>query len=462
MLFLSRVANLIPKKLSVSLQITIGVMLVLTSCSKEPEMLEAQFSAQVTVADSVDQTSDFSGFEFLIFNRITINDPIDTLFFARTDTSGRIEGDIQFSQPGAFPVQISRNGRNVASLRLLLADKDTINFKGEFPALDQTLEIDSRENRAMRVYERVDNGFQRVNAFIQAGRFENEEIPAELQKWTDLYWEVYETEKGTFASKFALESALNLLNKFDREQMFVRLNTAFDEEYSFGLASTIGKQYLADTKGFRATVSYLDSVKTLAENKEIERALDQSLIKIHLDSLHVEQARTLLTRYERTYEDDENYSFWYKNLRFELYDLAPGTPIPSFEFESSEGDTINNERLTGSPYILEFTLMANTLYQQQYDESTVIYQLYAPEGLKYFTIPFDVSANTIIAFFEERDRFWPIANPPSFDKKQLVEKFNIQYYPTRILVDAEGNMVRKYIGEEFDGIIPGITETLKK
>ena len=42
----------------------------------------------------------------------------------------------------------------------------------------------------------------------------------------------------------------------------------------------------------------------------------------------------------------------------------------------------------------------------------------------------------------------------------MIDKFNIQFYPTRILIDSEGNIVRKYIGEEFEGIIPGITEIL--
>ena len=143
-----------------------------------------------------------------------------------------------------------------------------------------------------------------------------------------------------------------------------------------------------------------------------------------------------------------------------MYELTPGLPIPEFEFITSEGDTVNNTSLLGNPYILEFTLMANPLYQQQYDESTVIFQLYNTEGLQYFTIPFDESVNTVIAFFEERDRFWSLADPPSFNRQEMIDKFNIQFYPTRILIDSEGNIVRKYIGEEFEGIIPGITEIL--
>lgn len=440
--------------------ITALILFVGIACSRTPEKLETRFAANISVADSIDQTGDYSGFSFLVYNRLSVNDPIDTLFYGVTDTTGFVEGTIPFESPGAYPLQISRNGVNLSSMRLLLADDDTIRFSGEFPDLSTTLEIDSRENRAMEVYERVDNSFNRVNLFIQTGQISGEEIPAELQKWVDLYWEVYEDKKGTFASKFALESAITLLEKFDQKQMFEKLNQAFDEEYAYALAVTYGKEYVASSKGFSAAVAYLDSVKNLADGDNIHQTFDRAKVKLHLDSAYVEQARDLLSRYERTYEDEEEYSFWYKNIRFELYELPPGNPIPDFVFVTAVGDTISRTSMLGQAYVLEFTEMASRLYQQQYDESTVVYQLYGPQGLNYFTIPFDESVNTIIAFFEERERFWPIADPPTFDKQQIMDDFNIQYFPTRILVDAQGNLVRKYIGEEFDGMIPGITKTL--
>ena len=67
---------------------------------------------------------------------------------------------------------------------------------------------------------------------------------------------------------------------------------------------------------------------------------------------------------------------------------------------------------------------------------------------------FDESTTTIGAFFVERDRFWSIAEPSTMNRKSLVETFNIQYYPTRILLDAEGRIIRKFIGEELDDFIP--------
>jgi glutathione peroxidase-family protein len=435
-----------------------------TACSaeQEKEIKPTQFSVQFSVADSIDQTGDFSGFEVLVFSRENPNAAADTVFFGKTDSTGYIEGVIKLTNEGAFPAQVSRNGINLASFRVLLAGDDTVNISGEFPEFQKTFEADSREARAMKKFERVNSGFQRTSRFILSGQVADSLIGYELQKWVDLFWEVHQNEKGTFASKFALESTVDLLNRFDRLQMFEKLNQSFDEELAFGLAITLGKEFVADQRGFESAVAYLDSVKTLTKKREILRAIEQSVIKLHYDSLNVEDGRLLLEKYESKYvRRGEEPSVWYKNMRFELTYLAPGMTIPSFSIQTTAADTVTDQSLLGEVYVLEFTLMANSLYQQQYEEATVIYQLYNSQGLEYFTIPFDPSSNTIVAFFEERDRYWELADPPSFNKKDFVEDFNIQYFPTRILVDKEGKIVRKFVGEEFEDIIPFITETLK-
>ena len=435
-----------------------------TACSaeQEKEIKPTQFSVQLSVADSIDQTGDFSGFEVLVFSRTNPSAAADTVFYGTTDSTGSLKGVITIEQEGAFPVQITRNGVNLGALRILLAGGDTVHVKGEFPEFEQTYSVDSREARAMKQYERVNNGYQRTNRFIFAGQIADSLIPVELQKWVDLFWLVHQDQKGTFASKFALESTIDLLSRFDQAQMFEKLNQSFEEDLAFGLAITVGKQYVAGLKGLEASVAYMDSVKDLTKNKEIHQAIEQSVIKLYFDSARVELARELFSEFESDYiKKEEEPSFWYKNMRFELTYLAPGMELPPFEIITTEGDTVNNQSMMGTAYILEFTLMANTLYQQQYDEATVIYQLYNPQGLEYYTIPFDQSSNTIIAFFQERDRFWELADPPSFNKKDFVEDFNVQYFPTRILVDKQGKIVRKFVGEEFEDMIPSITETLK-
>lgn len=434
-----------------------------TACSamQEEPLAPITFSAQITVADSVDESGDFSGFNVFVYDRPSVNVTADTLFFGTTDSTGFVQGFIELKTEGAYPTQITRNGSTLATSRVLLASGDTVKITGIFPDITNSYSVDSREQRAMEVYNRVQNGFERTNRFIVSGQIPDSLLPAELQKWTDLFWEVYETKKGTFASKFAFEGAINLLDQFDKAQMFTKMNTAFEEELAYGLAITKGKEYVASKFGLDRAISYLDSVKSITKKEDIQRAVEQSIIKLNFDSARVEQSKTLIEKYNSKYnKGDVEPSFWYKNMRFEIANLAPGMMLPEFTINTTEGDTISNESMLGKAYILEFTQMANSLYQEQYDKATVIYQLYAVQGLDYFTIPFDASSNTVIAFFQERDRYWALAEPPSFNKKDFAEDFNIQFFPTRILVDKKGKIVRKFVGDEFDNIIPAITKTL--
>ena len=419
------------------------------------------FSVAIDVTDSLDLTRNRQGFEFLLYSQETQNSPIDTLFIAETDSMGTIEGSISFDEPGAYPLQISRDGSPILSMRVLLAPNDSVLFTGEFPEIGETLKVDSREQRAVEVFDRVDAGFTRTRRFIAMGALADTAIVDELRKWANLYEQVYYDYPGTFASSFALEAAVQILSDIDQQKMMSLIDQGLENEQSLGLALTFGKDYMSSNKGFVEGLSYLDSLKTIVSNKEQTRAIDQMLVELYYDSLRIEQGKESLARFKRMYEDDEELSFWYKNMRFELEDLAPGTSVPAFSFVSTEGDTINEESIKGTPTLLEFTLMENGLYQQQYEELTVSYQLFAPQGFQIYTMAFDESATTILAFFEERDRFWSIAEPPTMDRKSLVETFNIQYYPTRILLDAEGRIIRKFIGEELDDFIPYLTPHLK-
>lgn len=430
------------------------------SCARsdKKEKTPTLFTAQLSVSDSLDQSGNFSGFQLLVFSRENPTAAADTIFYAETDSTGYVSGVIEPEEEGLFPLQISRNGVNIGVLRLIVSYNDTISITGEFP---NNFEVDSRENRAMERYDRVRSGYDRTNRFILAGQVADTLIAGEYQKWADLFWEVFNKDKGTLAAKFALESTVDILSRIDQAQMFNRLNKAFEEDLAYGLAATFGKQYVARQKGLEASLAYLDSVKNLTKEKDIQQALDQSIIKLHFDSAKVETASQLLSRYERKYLDkNEEQSFWYKNIRFEINNLAPGMALPEFSFVTAAGDSVSKSGLLGTTYILEFSRLANPLYQSQYDEATIIYQIYNPQGLEYFTIPFDESVNTIIGFFQERDRFWALADPPSFNAQNIVDEFNVQYFPTRILVDQQGNIVRKFVGEEFEQIIPAITQTL--
>lgn len=433
---------------------TLFFVSLLAQCDRPKSINTSLFSVVIDVMDSLDQNRNLQGFEFLLYSQKTQDSPVDTLFIGETDSMGRIMSTISFNEAGAYPLQISRDGSPILNMRILLAPDDSVLFTGEFPEIGQTLKVDSREQRAVDVFDRIDAGFTRARRFIAIGALADTAIADELRKWANLYKQVYNDYPGTFASSFALEAAVLILSDIDQQKMMSLINEGLENKQSLGLAITVGKDYMSKINGFDQGVKYLDSLKSIVSDKKQSRVIDQMLVELYYDSLRIEQGKESIARFKRLYEDDEYLSFWYKNMRFELEDLTPGTFIPAFSFVSTEGDTINEESIKGAPTLLEFTLMENGLYQQQYEELMISYQLFSPRGFQIYTMAFDESITTIWAFFEERDRFWSIAEPSMMNRKSLVKTFNIQYYPTRILLDAEGRIIRKFVGDELDDFIP--------
>tara|TARA_B100000989_G_scaffold69105_1_gene48258 strand:+ start:7264 stop:8721 length:1458 start_codon:yes stop_codon:yes gene_type:complete len=433
---------------------TLFFVSLLAQCDRPKSINTSLFSVVIDVMDSLDQNRNRQGFEFLLYSQKTQNSPVDTLFIGETDSMGRIMSTISFNEAGAYPLQISRDGSPILNMRILLAPDDSVLFTGEFPEIGQTLKVNSREQRAVDVFDRIDAGFTRARRFIAIGALADTAIADELRKWANLYKQVYNDYPGTFASSFALEAAVLILSDIDQQKMMSLINEGLENKQSLGLAITVGKDYMSKINGFDQGVKYLDSLKSIVSDKKQSRVIDQMLVELYYDSLRIEQGKESIARFKRLYEDDEYLSFWYKNMRFEFEYLTPGTFIPAFSFVSTEGETINEESIKGAPTLLEFTLMENGLYQQQYEELMISYQLFSPRGFQIYTMAFDESITTIWAFFEERDRFWSIAEPSMMNRKSLVKTFNIQYYPTRILLDAEGRIIRKFVGDELDDFIP--------
>ena len=118
---------------------------LLSQCNRPEPINQSYFAVEIDVADSLDQTRNREGFEFLLYSQETQNSVIDTLFIEKTDSMGQIKGTISFDEAGAYPLQISRDGSPILSMRVLLAQGDSVLFTGEFPSIGQTLKLENSE-----------------------------------------------------------------------------------------------------------------------------------------------------------------------------------------------------------------------------------------------------------------------------------------------------------------------------
>ncbi|MDR9419082.1 peroxiredoxin family protein [Gracilimonas sp.] len=441
----------------------IAVLMSLTliaACSDKPETMNTMVKGTITVADSVDDSGDFSNIEVTIIKQDSVNAAIDTVFNSLTDINGSFSGTANFPRKNFYPMLISRNDNDIASLRVILAENDTLTVNAELPEIRETISLESREHNAMEVFRRVDRSFQRVGAFINSGTLPDSQVVDEISKWTDLYWEVYQKHENTIASYMAAEKAAELVGVLDKTEMMAKIDEALPADYMVSVALNLGKPYVAEQEGFDAASAYLDSLSEISQSESAKEIVMRDKIRMYFDSSRVKDAKQLLSTYENEFSSPSSER-WAKTIRYDLNYLAPGVEAPDFTFVTIEGDTVSKKSLDGSTYILEISPLANYEYQDDYDRTLVIHEIYKNYGLKIFTIPLDQSEVTVNAFFEERRKAWPVAQLGSFDVQEIIKKFNVVQVPTRLLIDKNGELIRKYERDEFDEVIQGLNRALR-
>lgn len=439
----------------------VALAIAAVSCSGGPENRTAHLSGRITVADSVDASGDYSGIGVSVVRQDTAGNIRDTLFHAETDTSGNFEGQTRVPSQNRYPLLFSRNSQRVGTAPLYLSAGDSVRITADLAALPQTLEIDSREHRALELFQRLNRTFNRVRAFAQAGQITPDSLVAEAQKWSELYWDVYERHPGTIAGKMAATESIRMLESQNPDTMMRRLRRIREDEDLVGLAATHGKERMARSRGLEDALSYLDTLQRLTEGEEPRMRIRMERIKLLYDSARVEDAKTRLGDFRTDYAGNSTAGSWSESIQYDLDYLAPGDTIPTFSF-GSNGGTVSRESLEGEPYILEITSLGSRLYQQQFDRTVVIHGIYKNFGLRIITIPLDDSQATVEGFFQERLRPWPVADAGEFDRDELIDRFNIRVVPTRFLVDRQGRIVRKYVAGEFQDIIQGIQTVLNE
>lgn len=437
------------------------ILLMATACSNEPKPLQTVVQGTITVADSLDESGDFSGIGISIVTRDSANTLSDTLYHEVTDRSGNFEGVVQFPEKQYYMMFISRNDQVLSNMGVILADGDTLTITAQLPNINQTVSLQSREHEAMKTFVRVDQSFQRVSAYAMRGAIPDSQMLDEAKKWTDLYWEVYEKHPETIASYLAAEKSANLLNNWNPEEMLNRIDETLPEEYMVSVALNLAKPYIAEVQGFNAASNYLDSLAQIAREETTKEIVVRNKIKMYFDSSRVKQAKTLLTDYEQEYADNPASKKWARRIRYDLNYLAPGVQAPDFSFITMTGDTVSNSKLEGSTYILEISPLANAEYQNDFDRTVIIHEIYKNYGLKIYTIPLDQSELTIEGFFEERRKIWPVAKLGSFDVQNIIQKFNVVQVPTRFLIDQNGVLIRKYERGEFEDVIQGLNKAFR-
>ena len=430
-------------------------------CSSDNGQLKTFVEGTITVADSIDNSRNYAGIGVTIIKKDSANASADTLFHALTNKEGKFSGTAMFPERRQYVMYVSRNGKNIGRAGVILAKGDAIKIKGELPGLSQTLQINSKEHDILAKYRRVEKGFQRVGTYARSGRLKGDSLVSELQKWPDIYWQIYEENPNTLVGNLSAKRTVELLHEWDKTAMMQKVRQIQNNDDLVYIAATYGKEYVAGSGGLDRSLAYLDTLEMITESSDAQMRVAMERIDVLYDSARVEDARTVLASFKKTFKKNKAAEEWAASIEYDLNYLSPGDPIPEFTFESN-GNEISREKLKGRPYLLEITSLLSPVYQQQFERTIVIHSIYKNYDFQVITIPIDTSKVMVEAFFEERMRPWPVAPANSFNAAKLQKMFNIKRLPTRFLVNKEGRIVRRYVGNEYEDVIQGIQQIMNK
>jgi len=435
--------------------------LLLIGCSSENDFHQTQLKGEITVADSIDDSGNYHGIELLVFKRDSANADADTLFWAETDTSGHFSGTAVFDSDGFYPIQVTRNNRVLGRNQLILADKDTLQLTAQLPAFSRTLQLESYQHEALSTFKRLNRQFRNIGAYVRAGEVSSDSIPSLMKKWSGIYWEVYGKYEDTFAGRMSAVKSLDISRGMDYNESRRKITRLAADEKARGIAIEYGKELISREKGLEAAIQFLDSLSQVSTDEPQKRQISRAKVNLLYDSSRVEAARNELENFKQNFANTKEVKNWAEHIMYDLEHLAPGDSLPGFSLKTNEGAVLDRNSMEGNPYILEISPLANNLYKEQYSRSQVIYNLFQTRGLRLLTVPLDSSQITVDTFFEARGgKQWKVASVASVNKQQIIETFNIKNTPTRFMVDSEGKIVKKLVGNEYEDIIPYIQQTL--
>jgi glutathione peroxidase-family protein len=434
--------------------------LVALACSNPKHKYSATVSGKITVADSLDDSGDFGNIEFVVLYKDT-SAVADTLLRAKTSKTGEFKGKVKFPSPGRYPVEIRRFRRVVSSYSVLLGDGDNIALTAELPGFVQTAKVTSREQEAFDTYTRLSRNYDRIYNLAMRGQINPDTLPDIMRTWAGLYWEVFEQKRGTYASKLSAAEALRLYAGVDDSLVIVHAEAVKAEPMLGQVTAMAGMLAHARTKGLDQALLFVDEVAKHHTKPDDQGSFIRLKAEMLADSLRNSEAVELLTRAEKLGKEWPAFEYWRSSRLVDLTRLAPGTAAPDFTVLTGK-DSLRLSSYKGKPVLIEFVGFANRTYMDQFDRIEAMHIVYSQGGLQFLTIPVDNQQAVYDGFFQERSRKWAFSEAGQFQAAGLAEKYNVKAIPCRVLVDKDGNIVRKYANASLELIFKDLQKQFAK
>lgn len=208
-------------------------------------------------------------------------------------------------------------------------------------------------------------------------------------------------------------------------------------------------------------------MSTYRENSAKEKAF----VKAHADAF---ASVFILSRTANAYGADEYIAAWdalspdYKNTPQgkdiektvqRLLVTKAGTPVFAFERADKDGNKVSTDGLKGRTYILDFWGSWCGPCRASHPHLKELYKKYKSKGFEIVAIAqersktLDESKTKWLKAIEEDSINWVhILNQDGIEKQDIVKTFNVNAFPTKILIGADGKIITRTTSGASDAI----------
>lgn len=400
----------------------------------------------ITVSAEIDSTADYRGFEVIV-GREGI-DGIDTLAFAVTDRDGTFQVDVEAPNRGIYPLLIAREGTILRAGQLVIGEGDSASFSIELPGDNRPWRVRSPENSAWLAFENtraLHN--QQLIELIQTGSVDDDRLRREILQASMILWSLRDNFAGTVGADFASAESITMLETWDDSLLLARANEIHPDNPAYIDVVRAARGAEARLRGQQSAVNLLQTYQLRAEDRNVHAAIQSEIVVAYIDSLDERNARLAARNMQQSYPRTP-WAEWAERMLYEMDNLMPGKPAPSFELMTRDGESVSLGDFAGKYLLLEFYVPESVEFRRQLPLREAILES-ADGRIEGVTVSLQPDPLVVDALFEDREFSGRHVVLENGAEAQVVQDYAIVSVPTRYVIDPEGRILGKYLGESL-------------
>ncbi len=368
----------------------------------------------------------------------------DTLGYAMADPQGHFSLIVEAPDRGVFPLVIARQGRAIRVSELAVASGDSARLNATLPLGSRLLRVRSHENDAWTAYRnaRVQYG-RAVQEALASGDSTRAGLRTAALQTSAVLWSLRENYPGTVASEVGGAESISLLVGWDDARALQRAALVTPAEAGYAQVAEAARRAEARAHGLASAAALLERFRDAATVPETRARIQSSLVTLYLDSLKGPEAIAAADRLARDHAGTP-WTQWAERARYEAGHLLPGMDAPALDVRTYPTGTVTLAALKGHPALIEFFDPTEDARQALATREVLLAPL-AQAGLG--IVAAAVTPDTLLArsFFSQ---FTPRGRQvvAGARTEALPRAYNVQAFPTYILLDADGKIRGKYTG----------------